>query len=39
MICFQLCNYTWPQIVLLCEEGIAEVHLFLINLNEHGSKT
>lgn len=31
MICLQLCNYTWPQFVLLCQEGIAEVHFFLIN--------
>lgn len=39
MICLQLCNYTWPQLVLLCDEGIAEVHLFLINLDACGSKT
>lgn len=39
MICLQLSNYTWPQLVLLCDEGIAEVHLFLINLDASGLKT
>ena len=39
MICFQLCNYTWPQFVLLCDEGIGEVRLFLISPGERGWET
>lgn len=39
MICLQLCNYSWPRFVLLCDEGIAGVRLFLINLDECDLKT
>lgn len=36
---FQLCNYTWPHFILLCDKGIAKSNSFLINLDECGSKT
>lgn len=39
MICLQLCNYTWPRFVLLCDEEISGVCLFLINLDECDLKT
>lgn len=39
MIRLQLCNYTWPRFVLLCDEGISGVCLFLINLDECDLKT
>lgn len=34
MICSQLCNYTWPRFILLCDEGIAGVGPSLINPDE-----